>query len=276
MPRLDKINACMVWSRSRSWALALCLCLMLPVVGWCQTEDYYADDTTLSEDDYYYEDDFGIEEEEDPFADVEQIGFLQPDQSRNPKRTMPTEGWNQAREGLDYSGNPPAQREKPDGPDLSWLAPFLKPVIIAVFIFLIVFILVLIWRNARLNRKVEQPSKVTAQTISQLEENLLESDLERTLRLALEQENYRAAVRIYYLMVIKALWTGNFIQWKKDKTNGAYLRELRGNAVHGAFRNATRAFEAIWYGDHDINATNFAQLVPLFDQLLADLKTHRR
>ena len=52
------------------------------------------------------------------------------------------------------------------------------------------------------NPKVES---ATQNIITDLEERPMESDLERYLREALASKNYRLAIRIYYLMMLKSL-----------------------------------------------------------------------
>jgi hypothetical protein len=68
-------------------------------------------------------------------------------------------------------------------------------------------------------------------SIENIEANLHESDLDRHIREALQQNNYTLAIRLYYLAVIKALSLNKWIKWKRDKTNRDYLREMQTTAL---------------------------------------------
>ncbi|PJJ47991.1 uncharacterized protein DUF4129 [Hymenobacter chitinivorans DSM 11115] len=61
--------------------------------------------------------------------------------------------------------------------------------------------------------------------------------------------NYRLAVRLGYLYVLKQLTDQGLIQWQPDKTNHDYLRELTASQLRPAFRELTQQFEYVWYGE---------------------------
>ena len=68
------------------------------------------------------------------------------------------------------------------------------------------------------------------------------------------------AVRLYYLSVLKELSVKNHIRWKRDKTNGAYLRELAGSPLFGTVQEVTLIFERVWYGKVELAKPDFDQL----------------
>jgi len=111
-------------------------------------------------------------------------------------------------------------------------------------------------------------------SIDTLEEHLHESDLERFLRIALEDQDYRVAIRIYYLMVMKNLSELGWIVWKKDKTNYDYVREMRGQSSHKKFSSLTGAFEIIWYGEVTIHESEYKQLHPMFNDYITYLEAN--
>ena len=72
--------------------------------------------------------------------------------------------------------------------------------------------------------------------------------------------NYRLAVRLGYLEVLKQLADQNLIRWQPDKTNHDYLYELPIGTLPPAFRELTRQFDYVWYGEHDdLTPTHYAQ-----------------
>nr|WP_262904575.1 DUF4129 domain-containing protein [Hymenobacter lucidus] len=71
--------------------------------------------------------------------------------------------------------------------------------------------------------------------------------------------NYRLAVRLGYLFVLKQLTDQGLVQWQPDKTNHDYLRELSAGTLRPAFRELTQQFEYVWYGEqNDLSAAHYA------------------
>ncbi len=104
--------------------------------------------------------------------------------------------------------------------------------------------------------------------IENIEAHIYESDLERFIREAVEQKNYALAIRLYYLAIIKELSLNKVIRWKKDKTNKDYIREMRKTNAFQAFREATRVFERVWYGQGELTEPDYKSIKPQFDALI--------
>ena len=73
-------------------------------------------------------------------------------------------------------------------------------------------------------------------------------------------------------MIIKELSDKKLIKWKKDKTNNAYVRELRTTEYHQNFREITRNFERAWFGEGDIQKGDFQKLQPQFQGFVNSIK----
>ena len=143
----------------------------------------------------------------------------------------------------------------------------------------IVFIVFLLLRNfvgitsTPRNRKIKPQASIGGVIdIEKIEENLHESDLDRFIRQALEQQNYALAVRLYYLAILKELSIKKAIQWKKDKTNRTYLQEMRSSPLSGVFEELTLIFERVWYGKNELSNREYEQLAPQFQSFINRLK----
>lgn len=97
------------------------------------------------------------------------------------------------------------------------------------------------------------------------------TELERLLEEALNQKNYRKAVRIYYLFILKDLSEREWIEWEKQKTNMHYVIEMNGKNEAPAFSKVVTYFEFIWYGKRDISENQFRSIQPNFTELLSTL-----
>jgi len=109
-------------------------------------------------------------------------------------------------------------------------------------------------------------------SIEKIEDNIHETDLERYIREAVKEKNYAIAIRLYYLAIIKELSLSNLIKWKRDKTNRTYLREIRSTSLFKPFREVTRIFERVWYGEGQVDENEYLSIKPKFEQLIKAAK----
>lgn len=95
-----------------------------------------------------------------------------------------------------------------------------------------------------------------------LSENIHELDFPTQLREAEEAGNLRLAVRLGYLALLKQLSDANLLDWKPDKTNQTYLREVASQrpALRPPFAELTRQFEYVWYGELPLTPAQYAEV----------------
>ena len=79
---------------------------------------------------------------------------------------------------------------------------------------------------------------------------------------ALEEDDYRTAVRMKFIEILQHLSQVKLIKWKIDKTNRDYVRELRGTEYGPKFLKAASIYEEVWYGNTSINKEQFNALIP--------------
>jgi hypothetical protein len=105
-------------------------------------------------------------------------------------------------------------------------------------------------------------------SMAEIEENLHEADLEGFAQHALDKDDYKLAIRLYYLQILKVLSQDKKIKWKRDKTNNQYIREMASHPQFKAFGSITRQFERVWYGDVEVKKREFEKLQPSFSSFL--------
>lgn len=81
---------------------------------------------------------------------------------------------------------------------------------------------------------------------------------------ALQNKNYRLAVRLRYLQLLKALSEKGIIQYQPDKTNFDYLLQVRATPYYSDFSGLTRQYEYSWYGLFPISQAQYDQVDQLF------------
>ena len=151
----------------------------------------------------------------------------------------------------------------------------LKVVVISIVLVALIFLLYKIFGNAKFlnNQKIKTGD---FSLLDEAEENLEIADLEKFLKDALDKKQYKLAVRIYYLMVLKELMFRNFIVWKKNKTNFEYLNEMRERTQFNHFHSLTKAFEIVWYGDLELEEKDFASLSPSFRKFIQSVQGNEK
>lgn len=100
------------------------------------------------------------------------------------------------------------------------------------------------------------------------------SELELMLEKALNEKDYRLAIRIYFIFILKELSSKKWITWKKEKTNSAYLFEMSKRKQYNLFSDSVTIFELAWYGNYEIKQADYSVVEPKLKQLLKDLESH--
>lgn len=99
-------------------------------------------------------------------------------------------------------------------------------------------------------------------------------DLTGRLAEAEARGDYRLAVRLGYLLVLRALADRDLIRWLPDKTNQQYLRELPAGPLRDQLAPLTRQFEVAWYGETLPTAAAYAATRETRAALLRALQRH--
>lgn len=107
---------------------------------------------------------------------------------------------------------------------------------------------------------------------SESSENIHEIGFEEEIEKAVSGKNFRLAVRLLYLNLLKKLSDSGAIDWKPGKTNLAYLFEIQNQEQRQKFGLLTRQFEFVWYGDFKVDEADFRQINHSFQQFNPKLK----
>jgi len=96
-------------------------------------------------------------------------------------------------------------------------------------------------------------------------------DLQKLLQEAVQDGQFREAVRLLYLIGLKSLADRGEVQWRKGKTNHDYLYDLRNRKkLYTTFRELTRSYEFIWYGHTEIGPDTFKELKARFAAIIPE------
>lgn len=89
------------------------------------------------------------------------------------------------------------------------------------------------------------------------EEHIENLDLDALIADAVQQKNFRFAIRYHYLKVLKLLSQKNIIEWHYEKTNSDYQNEITQAGLKPLFKEVSYLYDYIWYGEQEIDDNSF-------------------
>lgn len=166
----------------------------------------------------------------------------------------------------DYDYSPP-----PDAPDVDISTSglgFFGYILLAILVIALIAMIYYMYLNSPKDG-TKVPAIVDLDEANPSEIPLTE--LQRLLNEALAKGDYRGAVRVYFIFIIRGLADRRWIKWEKEKTNFHYLREMSGKDEFEDFNRSVSFFEIIWYGKRDIDQNKFEEIKPNFTRFLDKL-----
>lgn len=103
------------------------------------------------------------------------------------------------------------------------------------------------------------------------EENIHEVNFAEEIDLAVEQKDFRKAMRLIYLYTLKLLSNHGVIEWLPSKTNHDYQYEIKNDEYQQQFTTLSYYFEYVWYGEFNATANQFEEMKSAFTELKTNL-----
>lgn len=178
--------------------------------------------------------------------------------SENDSICLSQQTWSELTDQLNYDETFKTM-EKKEETKSSFNINFKGVLIVLVFIILTALVVGLVLWLRKLNLVMNEglkPKEYTHQ-VEELEKEIMDINLEQLLHSAIKYADYRSALRIRYLMVIKALALNEKIKWSAEKTNGQYLQETSEQPFYKEFKLLTLNYEKAWYYIHDVEKHHY-------------------
>ena len=99
------------------------------------------------------------------------------------------------------------------------------------------------------------------------EEHIESLDLDVMITDAVQQKNYRLAIRYQYLKVLKTLSQQQVIEWHYEKTNQDYEKEIEAPKIRLLFKDVSYLYDHIWYGEQEIDDQKYRAAQMTFTNL---------
>lgn len=105
------------------------------------------------------------------------------------------------------------------------------------------------------------------------EEKIIKTEnIQELIDRAIKAEDYRLAVRFYYLQLLKLLNQKELIAYEFQKTDTEYLNELEQENFKQNFKKILRIYDFIWYGSFPISSEDFVKTQRNFEDFKTSLK----
>ncbi len=172
----------------------------------------------------------------------------------------------------DYKNGNPSIRERNDSDSFSInLGPFAWLFYLALAMAVIYLVYILLNEggsglfSSKQNRTLNDYEDITA-------ENIENADINSLIQNAENNNNFRLAIRYYYLLVLKNLSIKNHIKFEDDKTNTEYLNEISQKPFSKKFAYISYLYNYIWYGEFPLNLNEYNKARHHFVTLLTQVK----
>ena len=150
------------------------------------------------------------------------------------------------------------------GNSMSGLQILFKIIAVIVIVFVVYLIVKVIinkeggWVFSKSAKKID--------VLENVEENIHTINFNKIVKDAVQNKNYRIAVRYYYLWLLKSLSDKDIIEWDIEKTNADYLNEISNLETKKNFQFLSYIYEYSWYGEFDLTEDDFKKAEKAFQK----------
>lgn len=132
-----------------------------------------------------------------------------------------------------------------------WFKTLLWILIIGVFAAVVIFYLAdSHFGMFRRNKKIKSADQ---HDLEEMPEDIFAINYQKEIDKAVANGDYRLAVRLQYLRLLKHMTEKNIIRYQQDKTNMDYLMQLYNTGFYHDFFRITRNYEYSWYGQFTVS-----------------------
>ncbi len=136
-----------------------------------------------------------------------------------------------------------------------------------IIVSILLFLLIKFFLKVNSNSIVSSASNKAVVSITDDEELIKNKDLNKLIEQSIALKNYRLAVRYCYLNILKQLEDTQVITWEQQKTNEDYIQEISKEAIKSSFKDLTRLYDFVWYGNFEINENEFVKVTRNFEAI---------
>jgi hypothetical protein len=93
------------------------------------------------------------------------------------------------------------------------------------------------------------------------EEKIIKTrNIRKLIEEAVMAQDFRLAVRYHFLYLLQQLYRQELVIYDAAKTDEEYVMELSDADLQSRFKRLSRVYDYVWYGDFEINATDYQKV----------------
>jgi hypothetical protein len=100
-----------------------------------------------------------------------------------------------------------------------------------------------------------------------VETYIYDTDFNTLIASAVENKDYRLAIRFQYLNMLKKLNDAEVIAYDPEKTNFEYTYEIKNDATREQFQYTSYIYNYVWYGEFEIDEVQYQHVKDSFNIL---------
>lgn len=150
-----------------------------------------------------------------------------------------------------------------------WLKALTWTIIVATFL------AALIWYLATSNILIFEKRRKAVSSDKEekdVSEDIFSINYHREIHKAVQAEDYRLAIRLMFLQLLRNLSNRNVIRYRQGKTNVEYLSQLFSTSYYNDFFRLMRNYEYAWYGKFHVSRDAFNSIQNDFKNFDQQLK----
>ncbi len=142
-----------------------------------------------------------------------------------------------------------------------------------VLFLLVVFFIVKAIMNKEGNWVFGRSSDKNIIPVIDIENNIYQTNFKALIETAESENNYRLAIRYYYLWLLKTLSEAEIIDYDVEKTNSDYYLEITKEDTRKEFSYTSYLYNYVWYGEFDVDQQQFNKAKIAFTHFLKSVKS---
>ena len=141
------------------------------------------------------------------------------------------------------------------------------------FLIITLFLVIVMWFLAQNRIGIFNSRKEFAISTSPESEveTLFQTDFPEAIAGAARAGHFRYAIRLHFLWLLRSLSEHQWIDFRVDRTNADYLRQLQGKTHYEDFHRLSRIYEYVWYGNFEVGAAGYDSIAKDFVEVYQKL-----
>lgn len=141
------------------------------------------------------------------------------------------------------------------------------------YIILGVIFVLIIYRIVVVNNLfMTAASRRRTETTEEPETEIDDNNLDAKIQAAIQERNYRAAIRFMYIKSLRSLHEKGWIRYHAQATNNEYISQVHPYGVGNEFRFLTHVYEYVWYGEFALSEEQFNRVQQNFQHFFNAVK----